>query len=139
MSQDLQTLFAPYTAPRPIGHRAALAFIAALLLTTAAFAGVRASGTALPGELLYPVKRTAEHAALLAADTPAAEATLHLQFARHRLDELDRVRDAHPEAVPRLASAALTELKPLGRTPAATALRHRAHTALAPYAPDLAR
>ena len=61
------------------------AAISVLLLTGSA---VAASAGALPGQLLYPVKRAVEKIDLALHGDPAAKARLHLQFAQRRLDEL---------------------------------------------------
>lgn len=61
------------------------AAIAVLLLSGSA---VAASAGALPGQLLYPVKRAVEKIDLALHGDPASRARLHLQFAERRLDEL---------------------------------------------------
>jgi uncharacterized protein DUF5667 len=52
---------------------------------------VAASGSALPGDLLYPVKRAVEHVDLALHHGASARAKLHLEFARRRLDELSQL------------------------------------------------
>ena len=61
------------------------AAITVLLLTGSA---VAASAGALPGQLLYPVKRAVEKIDLALHADPASRARLHLEFAERRLDEL---------------------------------------------------
>jgi len=61
------------------------AAISVLLLTGSA---VAASAGALPGQLLYPVKRAVEKIDLSLHGDAASKARLHLQFAQRRLDEL---------------------------------------------------
>ena len=61
------------------------AAISVLLLTGSA---VAASAGALPGQLLYPVKRAVEKIDLALHGDAASQARLHLQFAQRRLDEL---------------------------------------------------
>jgi hypothetical protein len=48
---------------------------------------VSASGDALPGETLYPVKRTAEQARLALQPSPTGKAKLHLDYAQRRAQE----------------------------------------------------
>jgi len=52
---------------------------------------VAASGSALPGDLLYPVKRAVENVDLALHHGASARAKLHLEFARRRLDELSQL------------------------------------------------
>jgi hypothetical protein len=63
----------------------ALGAVVALFALTAGT--VSASGASLPGDWLYPVKRTTESVRLYLA-SPAQQAGLHAEFARERADEL---------------------------------------------------
>jgi len=70
-------------------HRVALVLIAAAVaVVLLGGAAVAASGSALPGSLLYPVKRTVEKIDLALHRDPASQARLHLEFAQRRLTEL---------------------------------------------------
>ena len=70
-------------------HRVALVLIAAVVtVVLLGGAAVAASGSALPGQLLYPVKRATERIELLLNTSPASRARLHLEFAQRRLTEL---------------------------------------------------
>jgi len=69
-----------------------------------------ASTAAMPGDLLYPVKRTVEDARLAAASTPSARGATELDLARERLEESGRLA-AGPDAGPeRDLRTALDEL-----------------------------
>ncbi len=54
------------------------------------------SANALPGDLLYPVKRQVESARLLLAPSNEAKLELELNFAEERLKELDNIRTIGP-------------------------------------------
>jgi hypothetical protein len=70
-------------------HRVAVVLIAATLgLLLMGGAAVAASGSALPGQALYPVKKAVEKIELAFTNSPSSRAKLHLEFARRRLDEL---------------------------------------------------
>jgi hypothetical protein len=74
-------------------HRIALVLIAAAI--TAILLGgaaVSASASALPGELLYPVKRAVERVELMIHRDPASQAKLHLEYAQRRLAELSALQ-----------------------------------------------
>lgn len=77
--------------------RPRLAAVAASLLL-AIFAGgasvVGASGDALPGETLYPVKRTVENVRLALELSDAGEAELRLSYARRRAREMATLLEA---------------------------------------------
>lgn len=64
-----------------------------------------ASADALPGEALYPVKRSAERAQLALAGSESNRGQLYFEFARTRLAEAGRVTD-DPEAL----NTALTDM-----------------------------
>jgi len=89
-----QRHLAALAGARPIDHKRSrrrlvvtllAAAITVLLLTGSA---VAASAGALPGQLLYPVKRAVEKVDLALHGDPASRARLHLQFAQRRLEEL---------------------------------------------------
>ena len=70
-------------------HRVAFVLIAAAITTVLlGGAAVAASGSSLPGQLLYPVKRAVEKIDLALHRDPASQARLHLEFAQRRLTEL---------------------------------------------------
>ena len=74
-------------------HRIALVLIAAAI--TAILLGgaaVTASASALPGEILYPVKRAVERIELVIHSDPASRAQLHIEFAQRRLAELSALQ-----------------------------------------------
>ena len=74
-------------------HRVALVLIAAAI--TAILLGgaaVSASASALPGEILYPLKRAVERIELIVRRDPASQTRLHLQFAQRRLTELSALQ-----------------------------------------------
>lgn len=76
-------------AARRPRHRVALVLIAAVVtVLLLGGAAVAASGSALPGSLLYPVKRAVEKIDLALHRDPASQARLHLEFAQRRLTEL---------------------------------------------------
>jgi hypothetical protein len=81
---DLPTI--ERTKPR---HRIALVLLAAVIsVVLIGGAAAAASGSAVPGDLLYPVKRAVEKIELIVHRDPASRAQLHLQFAQRRLTEL---------------------------------------------------
>jgi hypothetical protein len=81
------------------GTRVRTVLVAGIAAGTVAFAGIStASSDAIPGDALYPVKRSAERAQLALASSDIGRGQLYLDFARVRLDEarslhsgLDRV------------------------------------------------
>jgi hypothetical protein len=78
---------------RPRGGRR-LAAVATLLTATVAISGVAAaSDSALPGETLYNVKRSAERAQLALAGDELSRGQLYLEFARTRIHEAKAVAD----------------------------------------------
>lgn len=79
--------------------------IALVLAMTAGTGAVVASGDALPGEALYPVKRAAESAQSAAAFSPEAQAAVHLSQAETRLKELEQLKDK-PNAAQHLRTTA---------------------------------
>jgi len=81
------------------GTRVRTVLVAGVAAGTVAFAGIStASSDAIPGDALYPVKRSTERAQLALASSDVGRGQLYLDFARVRLDEarsvhsgLDRV------------------------------------------------
>jgi len=72
-------------------------FLAVLVAITLVFAGVWATAAyaqvALPGDALYSVKTGLEGAQVSLSVDPTKDASLHLQFADIRLNEMDRLID----------------------------------------------
>ncbi|MDQ4006085.1 MAG: DUF5667 domain-containing protein [Actinomycetota bacterium] len=66
--------------------------VAAAMLVAVQSVGWAASENAMPGDLLYPVKRAFEQFRLVVASSPAAEATIQLDIAAERLGEAARAR-----------------------------------------------
>jgi len=89
-------------------RRVLVSVVAALALMTTSTAAVAASGPAMPGDLLYPVKRGTEQARLLAARSPEAEALVLLDIASRRVTEAEHAADARPDAVDGLLAEAAT-------------------------------
>jgi hypothetical protein len=74
-----------------------------VIVTAALTAGVlglsgvsTASGDALPGDTLYPVKRSTERAQLALAGSDVNRGQLHFQFARTRLSEAEEIANDAP-------------------------------------------
>ncbi len=82
-------------APRkrmiPIFQRLAIALTLATLFLASGTGLVGASSTALPGENLYPVKRTWEDMRLFFAFNPEHKELLESEFESERLDEVDEL------------------------------------------------
>lgn len=97
-------------------RRWATAAAAIALILVAGAGAVAASAHALPGELLYPVKRASEQARLAAAFSDRARAELHLAYAERRVDE----------------TSTLVERGDMGQTPA-NAARLEHHLAAASH------
>lgn len=90
---------------RQVGRHAVAAMVA--VSTLAGGSGVAAaSSDALPGEVLYPVKRAVEQVMLTAAWTPTAEARVQAQLAARRLTEVELLLagGASPQSVAPLLS-----------------------------------
>jgi hypothetical protein len=87
-------------------RRSLVAVLSAVFMFATSGIAVAASGGALPGEMLYPVKLGAERAQLVLTLSPAKDAHLHLRFAQKRLEEASAVLASRPESVPRLLIAA---------------------------------
>ena len=72
---------------------------APLLLLIFLVAATNASAQALPGDWLYPVKLQVEQIRLLAAPTEQAKVDLQVNFARNRLEELDKITKSQLQPV----------------------------------------
>lgn len=85
----------------------AAALLSAVFLFAMSGVAIAGSGHALPGELLYPVKRGTEHIQLLTTWDATADAELNLRFARLRLAEATSVATYRPAWGPRLVADAV--------------------------------
>jgi len=79
--------------PRFVTGFAAAALVAVVLSTGA----VAASGTALPGDPLYGLKRTVEDVRLQSAGSPVQRQELEREFEQRRVDEANELLDAGRE------------------------------------------
>lgn len=77
---------ARFAVPRFLFSRAAAVVLAGFLAAGVSLAG--ASASALPGDLLYPVKLAAEKVRITLAVDPQGRAELRLAFSRERMEEL---------------------------------------------------
>ncbi len=68
------------------------AFAASLALTITYFGTVHAAASALPGDLLYPVKLGNEQMSLVLVQDPHDKAVRYLDLAQIRIDEVDTLR-----------------------------------------------
>lgn len=85
----IQTLLAGFQQRhRAVQFGAILMLVLALLLSAGGTGIARASQDALPGELLYSVKRTIEKAELALTADEAGKAELYIKNARSRLEEV---------------------------------------------------
>jgi hypothetical protein len=76
-------------APLVVSRRAKGAVLVGLAAGTLALSGMSAaSGSALPGDPLYTVKRSTENARLALAGSDVSKGELYLEFARNRLHEV---------------------------------------------------
>lgn len=96
---------------RPRLRRALLAAAAVLLLPSTALAATWPTASrSIPGEPLYPLKLAVERAQLALAFGPAADASVYLAWAEHRLEEARRAQalanaSAEADALARHAQA----------------------------------
>ena len=90
------------TAPRKKAvflPRFAIGFVAALLVVAVLGTGaVAASGSALPGDPLYGLKRTVENVRLNSASSPTQRQELRQEFDQRRRDEANELLDARRES-----------------------------------------
>lgn len=66
--------------------------LAPLLLVLFVISATAVSANAVPGDVLYPIKRQVETARILLAPTPEAKLELELNFAEERIHELEKVQ-----------------------------------------------
>ena len=74
---------------RPVAVLAVFLIIATIMASS--IGTVAASGSSLPGELLYPVKRATEQARLALELSQAGKAELHLSYAERRSEEISEL------------------------------------------------
>lgn len=84
---------APAPPRRPAGRRVAIVLAATMLLALGASQVGFAASDALPGDLLYPVKRAVERLNLAVHPGAVSRATIHLELAERRLTELAALVD----------------------------------------------
>jgi Domain of unknown function (DUF5667) len=83
---------------------------AAAAMLAIAGGGVLASGDALPGDALYPVKRVAESAGLALTFDDASRAHRQLEIAATRLSEVEQLtRDRQAQPAPEVFTAAMDD------------------------------
>lgn len=81
-----------------------------VLLTGTAYA----SSAAIPGDVLYPVKRAVEDTRVILASTSETKAQLQIQFTEERLQELEKVEKKEP------LKPMAAQIKPAAQTPLTT-------------------
>lgn len=108
-------------------HKPALAFLLIILLLMGTSGATFASQSALPGDMLYPVKLTTEKVRVAIVPDPTEKAKLHLAFASRRLQELNQIADkpmVHITSIDSAFSNYKTQLDEsqalLGKNPQAT-------------------
>lgn len=89
-------------ARRARARQTVLAGILSLALLSVSGVAVAASGSAVPGDTLYSVKRGVEQVHLMLTLGSADDARLHLEFARVRLEEAVSVAASRPDVLPDL-------------------------------------
>jgi hypothetical protein len=92
------------------GARLAVAAVGFAALLGFPGAAVAASGQALPGEALYPVKVAAERLSVVMAVGADRDARVQLRIAENRLGEAAAMAPIRPDTLPRLLGAALDAL-----------------------------
>lgn len=83
-------------------RRAVVASLVGAMLVGSSTGALAASDDSLPGDLLYPVKRSSEQARLFAAAPFSAVGTVHLDIAKTRVEEAAAVAVERPALVPEL-------------------------------------
>jgi hypothetical protein len=83
-----------FSVPGSARRWAATAAAAVLVLLTGSAAAVVASSDALPGDALYPVKRTTEDITLALTFSESSKASRHLEFAERRAREMANIADS---------------------------------------------
>ena len=68
--------------------RLAWGVLASILILVVSVSGVAAAQTSVPGEMLYPLKRTGEQVQVFVLRSPTDRAELHLVLAQKRLNEI---------------------------------------------------
>lgn len=81
-----------------------------ILLTGTAYA----SSSAIPGDVLYPVKRAVEDTRVILASTSETKAQLQVEFTEERLQELEKIEQKAP------LKPMAPQIKPAAQTPLAT-------------------
>lgn len=92
-------------------RRATVAAVAGVMLLSSSGAAVAASAAAVPGDVLYMVKRSTERAQLLLSASAAREAQLRLSFGAERFREAAEVAETKPEVVPDLLDQGVSDLR----------------------------
>lgn len=95
-------------AVRPMWWRLLPAAVALLVIVSLGWGATSASAASLPGDLLYPIKRLSEQAAIILT-SPASQPDLHLALAQRRLDEFTGL-SARGEVQPALLAEAEAEI-----------------------------
>ncbi len=90
---------AQHTSPRRAWSLTLVRVSSFAVLILAVLSGTAyASGSSMPGDTLYSVKRAVEGARLSFASTPESKAKLQVQFTEERIRELDTLETKAPEA-----------------------------------------
>ncbi len=97
----------PQTA-RPVWRRLLPVAVALLVIVSLGWGATSVSAASLPGDLLYPVKRLSEQAAIVLT-SPAGQPELHLTLAQRRLDEYSGL-SVRGEIQPALLAEAVAEI-----------------------------
>jgi len=102
---------------RVVGTRKALvAMLAGSMLFMSSGGALAASSNALPGDVLYGVKRGVEQARIVLTVSRQGDARLHLALAKRRMAEASASAVERPEVVPDLVRDALDSLDVAERT-----------------------
>lgn len=102
---------------RVVGTRKALvAMLAGSMLFMSSGGALAASSNALPGDVLYGVKRGVEQARIVLTVSRQGDARLHLALAKRRMAEASASAVERPEVVPDLVRDALDSLEVAERT-----------------------
>lgn len=102
---------------RVVGTRKALvAMLAGSMLFMSSGGALAASSNALPGDVLYGVKRGVEQARIVLTVSRQGDARLHLALAKRRMAEASASAVERPEVVPALVRDALDSLEVAERT-----------------------
>lgn len=102
---------------RVVGTRKALvAMLAGSMLFMSSGGALAASSNALPGDVLYGVKRGVEQARIVLTVSKQGDARLHLALAKRRMAEASASAVERPEVVPELVRDALDSLEVAERT-----------------------